>query len=192
MHLIRGTMSTTVILLSLLIVLTDGTIAEDDMELFGPIAHIEVQHKKIEDIRYFQLGGVNSYMHVGALVEYEWHFEMNDSTEYYSYGPFQILELSQPVVCNITLKVKSSDTREDIKRMNITIRDDGYGSTLMSMYIEQDPRLVERLEMDRTPKKEKVDLTPYYAVIGSLGFLVTLEFILIMALFLKRRNERSS
>jgi hypothetical protein len=131
---------------------------------------------------------MNSYMHSGSLVEYEWHFEMNNTIEYYLYGPFQTLEMNGPGSYNITLKVTSDDTREDIKSMNLTLRDDGFGILLLEMRIQQDSKLVEKLELERVPPEEKQDLSPYYTAIGALGILVVSELIIIVVLFFKRKK----
>jgi hypothetical protein len=186
MPAIRKMLSISILVFIAIIILLSCVDADDKDDLLGPIAHIDVQHKRIGDTRYFQLSGMNSYMHDGSLVEYEWHFNMNNTIEYYLYGPFQTLEINEPASYNITLKVTSDDTREDIKSMNLTLRDDGFGILLMEMRINQEPRLVEKLEAERAPPEEKQDLSAYYMGIGALAILVVSEFVIIAVLLIKR------
>ena len=56
------------------------------------------------------------------------------------------------------------------------------------MRIVQDIDLVEKLEKDRAPPIEKQDLTIYHILIGALGFIVVLEFILIVIIVIRRRK----
>jgi hypothetical protein len=162
--------------------------AQEEITLYGPIAHIEVEHLKIDGTYYFLLNGAHSYMHSGKLVEYEWHVVRNDTKEYYRYGPFQLIEEDSPSIYNISLRVITTDTREDSKSMTINIKDDGYGSTRMSLSVTNDVRLIQRIEEERTITVEKeADLTLWYISMVSLSLLVI--YSLIVTIFLCRYRK---
>jgi hypothetical protein len=162
--------------------------AQEEIELYGPIAHIEVEHIKIDDTYYFLLNGAHSYMHSGRLVEYEWHVVRNDTEEYYLYGPFQAMEVKDASIHNISLKVTATDTREDSTSMTIHIKDDGYGSTRLSLSVTNDIRLVRKLEEERTiTVKKEADMTLGYIIMGLLSLIIL--YSLIVTIFLYRYKK---
>lgn len=190
MQSLRVLLVATVLLILVTMTIPNRSSGEDNETFFGPIAHIEVEHKKIDGTRYFQLDGSHSYMHVGHLVEYEWHIVRNDTEESFLYGPFQVLEIMEAGIFNISLKIITSDTREDTKTMSIEIRDSGLGYTTLKMRINQDERLVEKLEQERTIViEESEDPTLYYIIIGILGVLLIATFTVIIILVKRRKTS---
>jgi hypothetical protein len=163
--------------------------AQDEDTLYGPIAHIEVEYLNIDETYYFQLNGANSYMHSGSIIEYEWHVVKNETEEHFLYGPFQIIMIDRASIYNITLKVTTSDTRQDSKPMTIRIKDDGYGHIRMSLSVTNDIRLIRKLEEERTITVEKeADMTLWYITMGLLSLLILYSLIVTIFLYRYRKN----